>query len=308
MNCSPDEPLVSVVITSYNYAQYLPVAVESVLRQSYNQYEVIIVNDGSTDNTDDVVGPYLSNPKIRYVKQHNLGQASAKNTGIRNSAGDFIAFLDADDIWRETKLETQMKLFNHTMVGVVYSRMRFISQVGEPVDQGVPNRYLTPRAGQVTESLFIDNFVPFSSAIVRKGCLDKVGGFDETLRMGIDWDLWLRMSVDYEFAYVDEPLMDYRVGHLGQMSRDLGIRQKSCDQIMARFIEEHGDLLSKGIIREAWAHTYCNRGDYSLSKGMPGALSYYVKALWHRPVSERAYKGIVKSALRRMGVRPWWEG
>src|SRR6187431_1459236 len=108
---STNDAKVSVVITCYKYAHFLPLAMESVLNQTHHNVEVIMVNDGSPDNTDEVMQRYLSDPRVVYINQANAGQAIAKNNGIKRATGDFVAFLDADDIWELDKLEKQLKLF-----------------------------------------------------------------------------------------------------------------------------------------------------------------------------------------------------
>lgn len=291
------KPSVSVVITCYNYARYLPFAVESVLRQSYPHYEVVIVNDGSTDSTDEVVKGYLSNPQIKYVKQNNLGQANAKNTGIKNANGDFIAFLDADDLWEETKLGKQLLLFSDPNVGVVYSRARYINENGEDINFQLSGKYLKPRSGDVTESLFIDNFVPFSSSVVRKKCLEQFGGFDETYRMGIDWDLWLRISTGYKFMYVDEPLLLYRLGHSGQMSRDAMERQRCSDRIMENFTRKYPAAISTKTLTKAKAYTYCSRARFLRGLDLRNSSYLYMEVIKERPGHFAAYRGLLKNAL-----------
>src|SRR5687767_5351505 len=109
-------PRVSVVLTCYNYARYLPEAVESVLSQTVDDFELIIVNDGSTDRTAEVAGRFLTDARVRYIYQENGGQAKAKNRGIREARGAFIAFLDADDVWSGDKLERQLPLFRDARV------------------------------------------------------------------------------------------------------------------------------------------------------------------------------------------------
>jgi glycosyltransferase involved in cell wall biosynthesis len=127
-----DKPLVSVVIASYNMAAYLPLTVKSVLDQVYRNIEVIIIDDGSTDGTKEAVRPYLDDPRVKYLFQENKGQAAAKNYGIRESRGEYVAFLDGDDMWVSEKLEQQMPLFLHSKdVGVVYSRVLYIDETGK---------------------------------------------------------------------------------------------------------------------------------------------------------------------------------
>jgi glycosyltransferase involved in cell wall biosynthesis len=286
--------LVSVVITCYNYGRFLPFAVESVLEQTYPNFEIIVVNDGSTDNTDDAIQRYLQNTRLKYIRQKNGGQANAKNTGIRASVGEFVAFLDADDLWVREKLERQLNRFSDSGTGVVYSGASFIDEEGRAAEfSSIP-----PREGSITQHLFFDNCVWFSSSIVRRSSLEESGGFDETLSMGIDWDLWLRISVRFRFAYVDAPLILYRVGHSGQMSRNMEERQRCSDRIMHSFMQRFPGMLSESTIRRARAYNYCNRGRYfgALNKNRSNRL--YFKALatdWRFGLE--ALKGLARNLL-----------
>jgi glycosyltransferase involved in cell wall biosynthesis len=294
--------LVSVVITCYNYGKYLANCIDSVFAQTYKNIEVIVVNDGSTDNSDEVIQKYLSDSRIRYINQKNAGQANAKNTGIRNSRGSFIAFLDADDLWAANKLEKQIPLFSGPSEGVVYCPAKYVDEAGHELNFVATDEYLNPRSGNVTEWLFTDNFVPFSSAVVRKECLEQYGVFDEALKMGIDWDLWLRISAGYKFAFVDERLFYYRIGHPGQMSKNLEVRQGCSDRIMETFIKEHPGVLSAQSIRRAYIHTYCNRGEYFRMTDLKKSCRYFVSAIKANPFESRAYKGMLKNLFFTCGI------
>ncbi len=285
--------MISIVITCYNYANYVADAIFSALGQTYEKFEIIIVNDGSTDDSHDVISEFLPHPRIKYIKQENAGQANAKNTGIRKAKGDFIAFLDADDMWEPDKLEKQVRLFTNPNIGVVYSRARYIDGNGNPLDFKLQNKYLQPRSGKVTEWLLFDNFVPFSSAVVRRECFEKVGLFDEALKMGIDWDLWLRISIHYEFDYIDEPFLIYRVGHAGQMSKNIDIRQSCSDEIYKKLFEHNGYEISDSLITSAFYYTYCSRGYYWRYRDNKKALYYYLKALKLKPFYLGPYKGVL---------------
>ena len=289
--------MISIILTCYNYGDYVGDAIGSALKQSYTDFEVIVVNDGSTDNSEEVISRFLDDPRIKYIKQKNAGQANAKNTGIKNAARDLIAFLDADDMWEPDKLAKQVKLFNNPNVGVVYSRARYIDGDGNPLDLRLQSKYLQPRSGKVTEWLIFDNFVPFSSSVVRRECFEKIGLFDESLKMGIDWDLWLRISVHYEFDYINEPLLIYRVGHSGQMSKNIEVRQQCSDRIYEKFLSAHREVLPEETIRAALHYTYCSRGYYFRQVNRRKALLYYLKALAIKPFSSSPYKGIIRTAL-----------
>lgn len=289
--------LVSVVITCYNYGKYLSQAIDSVLRQTSPCLEVIVVNDGSTDNTDEVMAQFEGIEHIKYIKQHNAGQANAKNTGIRHARGEFIAFLDADDVWCEEKLEKQMECFKNNRVGVVYCRARYLDDSNEEFSYEMTAPYLQPRRGSVTQWLVFDNFVQFSSTIVRKDCFERFGTFDENLKMGIDWDLWLRISTAYEFDYVDDRLFFYRMGHSGQMSKNAEERQRCSDRILEGFLQKHRDTVPASTISKAMVYTYCNRGDYYRKRDRWRSTGYYIKALKMAPADTTAYKGLIKNIL-----------
>ncbi|MBV9080300.1 MAG: glycosyltransferase family 2 protein, partial [Elusimicrobia bacterium] len=271
-------PKVSVVVSCYNYGGYLASAVQSALAQTYPNIEVVIVDDGSTDDTPEVVKWLSTDPRVVSVRQSNQGQAAAKNAGILRSGGDFIAFLDADDRWTREKLEKQMPLFANPAVGVVYSLKRPLSPDGKPLERYATDAALHPRRGRVCGELFIDNFVPFSSAVVRRSVFDRIGTMDTGLSMGIDWDLWLRASLHYEFDYVNEPLLEYREGHAGQMSRKQEERNACADRIMTRFLKDHPEALPARHVRRAWSYTYNRRGFFYRLSDPRRSTSYYLRS------------------------------
>lgn len=290
---------ISIVITCYNYGEYISQCLQSIVEQTFTDFEAIIVNDGSTDDSEGKIKPFLEDKRFKYIKQENAGQANAKNTGIKNSTCEVIAFLDADDIWEPTKLEKQIKLFREPIVGVVYSRAKYIDANSNPLDFVLQGRYLQPRSGRVTKWLIFDNFVPFSSSVVRRECFEKVGLFDESLKMGIDWDLWLRISVHYDFDYVDEPLLIYRIGHAGQMSKNIDIRQECSDRILRKFQKQNKMIFPRSIWREARAYSSINRSMQFRSKSFPKAIYYLLRGLYLNPSNS---KGFLTWFVRRT---PW---
>lgn len=277
------QDLVSVVIATYNMGRYLPQAVQSVLSQSYTNVEVQIVDDGSSDDTSAVLQQWREDPRVRVHRQENGGQARAKNQGVALSRGRFVAFLDADDLWVPDKLARQMPLFKgHPEVGVVYSDFQCVDGDGNPLRQG-PMRL---RRGWVSAALLIENFIGYSGGVVRRVCLERYGGFDETLRMGIDYDLWLRLSAHYQFDFVPEKTVHYRIWP-GQMSKNYHRRYESGIRIMEDFIDNNPGLVPRRVIREAWAHTYTGRGN---------------TVLWQ----EQDYVAAFRDYLRALGFVPWY--
>jgi glycosyltransferase involved in cell wall biosynthesis len=295
-------PETSIVVTCYNYGRYLKGCLESILGQTYTDWEIIVIDDGSADNTPEVMAGFAGHAGIRYIRQRNGGQARAKNRGIEAAKGRFIAFLDADDLWEKDKLEKQLPLFSADSVGVVFSRSRFIGANGE--DLGLPEtgKNRAPRRGKVTEFLYIDNFIPFSSSIVRRECLERCSRFDASLKMGIDWDLWLRISVAYTFDFVDAPLLIYRVGHSGQMSHNLEERQRCSDRIMHRFRQNFPGTLSRRTLRKADYHTFCNRGEYYADKDRWRSIRFFGRAIKTDPLQMRAFKRLVKLLFKALPV------
>lgn len=296
-----EHDLVSVVVTTYNYGRYLPFALESALAQGHRNIEVLVVDDGSTDDSREVAARYLSDPRLRYIHQDNAGQASAKNRGIRESRGAFVAFLDADDVWLPGKLEKQLGLFADPAVGVTCTGRRLLLPDGSER----PYQGAALRRGDVLGDVFLDNFLCFSSTMVRRSCLESYGSFDESIRMGIDYDLWIRMAARCRFDFVDEELVLYRVGH-AQMSKNLLERIESAWRIMRKNLADPvvGARLSPGVLRRAEAMTLCSQ---AVALGMAGrrreAFGLYLRSLARDPFSARTRRAFAKFLLGESGTR-----
>ena len=246
------QPLVSVVIATYNMGQYLPQAVDSILQQTWKNLEVIVVDDGSTDNTPEVMQNYSTDSRVNYIRNENQGQPKAKNCGIKITKGDFIAFCDADDFWEANKLEIQMPLFANLKVGVVYSEVSFIDEHNR---RYIKEDHEVRHSGKITNQMLIENFVPFGTSIIRRECTLQNGIFDEEFRMGIDWDLWLRYSLKWEFQYAPAKTYVYRVWS-GQMSNNYRGRYDHAKRILTKFVNLHGSQLDSKIVKKAWADMY----------------------------------------------------
>ena len=245
-------PLVSVVVATYNMGQYIADAIDSILDQTYTHIEVIVVDDGSTDSTQAVLGQYAVDPRVRVVSQQNQGQPKAKNAGIQASTGELVGFCDADDRWLDNKLELQVPLFaRNPAVGIVYSDVMTQDASGEPLTSNFPPAH----RGYVLSELFVENIVPFGTALVRRKCFDTDGMFDESIPMGIDWDLWLRLATSWDFDYVSDATYVYRIWD-GQMSKNWRGRYDCALVIMENFLASHPDLLPDSIVRRAYADTY----------------------------------------------------
>lgn len=211
------KPLVSVIIPTYNSASFVAQSVESVLQQTYENIEIIVVDDGSTDDTETVLAPYKD--KIRYIKKTNGGPSAARNLGITEAKGEFIAFQDADDIWLPEKAALQVEHFQqNSHFGVVFTGSVRFNENGL-LDSNIRKGYTVP-TGMVFDRLLTEHFVAMPSVMVRKSCLDEIGLFEETLIGNEDFNLYLRLARKYAFGFVNQVLVRIRI-HKNNLSDNL---------------------------------------------------------------------------------------
>ncbi|MCS6775344.1 MAG: glycosyltransferase [Chloroherpetonaceae bacterium] len=222
-------PTVSVIIPCYNQARFLPDAIESALGQTWPAVQVIVVDDGSTDATAEVCRQYAD--RILTLRQENAGLSAARNAGIAASDGEFLQFLDADDRIRPDKLMEQLQAFEaHPAVGVVYSEGVYIDAEGR-VTGPVPVNH---PSGRVFHELLTLWGTVAHAPLVRRECLDRVGGFDPGLRSFEDYDLWLRIALHYPFLALDRVHFEYRVWG-NTMSRNGPVMLHSAREILRRY-------------------------------------------------------------------------
>jgi len=203
-------PLISIVVPAYNAASFLQGTIKSVQNQTLKDWELLLIDDGSQDETAAIVKPFLSDPRIRYVRQDNQERAVARNRGISDSSGEYVAFLDADDLWYPEKLALQLELMQtERKPGMCYT----FADVLRPGEK-TPRSYRQPmaREGKIFEDLLRGNFITVSSTMVRRNVLEEVGQFDtdSSLLGSEDWDLWLRISRRYTIGVVRKYLTTYR--------------------------------------------------------------------------------------------------
>ena len=204
-------PRVSVIIPTFNCASYVGKAVNSVLAQTYRDYEVIVIDDGSSDNTADVLGGY--GDKIRYVYQTNRGVSAARNHGLGLATGEFIAYLDADDMWYEQKLDRQTAFLDaHADCGFVHSEVSVIDEHDQIIHMqfNADTRRPVPQ-GDCRYDLLQRSHIQTLTVLERRSCIDKIGGFDERLPVAQDYMHWIRIVLEgWVVGYIAEPLGKYR--------------------------------------------------------------------------------------------------
>ncbi len=199
---------VSVIIPTYNRENLIERSVRSVLNQTYENLEVIVVDDGSTDNTEEVVKS-IRDERIIYFKQKNGGAAMARNTGVTLATADYIAFHDSDDVWREDKLLKQMQfLKDNPEYGMVYSNFKFHRLDGNSYSVPEDIKPIGQLSGDIFLTVLINNTVGAPTMVIRKELFEEIGGFNEALSCLEDWDFAIRFAENFYVGYIDEDLMD----------------------------------------------------------------------------------------------------
>jgi glycosyltransferase involved in cell wall biosynthesis len=228
---SVKEITVSVIIPSYNSGHFVTEAIDSILSQTFKEFEILVIDDGSTDNTKEVLEAY--GDKIRYLPKKNGGVSSARNFGIENAKGKYIAFLDADDVWMPEKLEKQVDLMEaNREIGLCYAATQKVDAELNYLSSIPANTYK-----DYTESLLLNlNIVAgsCSSAMARREILEQTDGFDSKFTTYADWEFWLRLSLLTKFAPVTEELVKYRVVK-GSMSSKPEISKKDALGVLEKF-------------------------------------------------------------------------
>jgi len=238
-----NNPFVSVIIPTYNRGWVLKEAVDSVLEQDFTDFELIIVDDGSTDNTHHILNAYGED--IIVFRQDNKGVSAARNKGITSASGSYIAFLDSDDIWLPKKLSKQVDFFNSNPDAMICQTEEIWVRNGVRVN---PKKRHKKLSGMIFEHSLSLCMVSPSAVMIERNLFDEVGGFDESLPACEDYDLWLRMSCKYPVYLIDTPLIIKRGGHEDQLSSAPGL-DKFRIKALKNIIESK--LLSDGQYRAA---------------------------------------------------------
>lgn len=243
MDVTNYSPLVSAVIPTYNRAHFITLAVDSVLNQTYENYEVVVVNDGSKDNTEEVLSRYKDHPKVRIITKKNGGLSAARNTGIEAAKGELIAFLDDDDAWRPHKLAVQVPLFADPNVNLVHTAGHFYDE-----SNGWTN---TQFFGDIDfhEQLAM-RVIYVQTVITRKSVLEEVGPFDVDLPAGEDVDMWLRIGAKYRMTGIDNCTADIRCLADSMQRSNLENYFVYLNRILEKHSHYHGDC---ALCREALA-------------------------------------------------------
>lgn len=337
--------LVSVILPTYNRAYCLPKAIDSVLAQSYQDFEIVLVDDGSTDNTRELVSQrYGRDPRIKYIHGENRGVSSARNTALKAAQGAFLAFLDSDDIWMPWKLEVQLKCLDFLPhAGMIWSDMEAITSDGKVASQRflrtmydswdfftmeqlfsenhdaskvVPGRPelegIRLYCGKIFGPMLMGNMVHTSTVVVRREIQQKVGEFDLTLKTaGGDYDFHFRTTREAQVAFLDVPTIQYLIGHGDRLTRlEKVIAQNFLRTIENRLREDRDQInLPEHMIHGVLARAHCWVGTEMLNEGERGpARPHLWKSLRYQPWQPLIAAKLMTSFLPEFVERPLLKG
>lgn len=253
---------VSVIIPTHNRAELLKTAIRSVCEQTYSDWEAIIIDDHSSDQTSEIVHAFQDD-RIKYLQNHGKsGPSTSRNLGISAAIGNYIAFLDDDDEWLPCKLEKQLAILDKSpasVCGIYSNRIKIDKHSGNTISAHLNADTLR---GNLLYQLMLKNPIATPTLVVRKSCLDEVGCFDENMSYMEDRDLWIRLALRWDFEYIDEALVKVFMHGNEHLSRDL----LGQTQGRAILLNRYQDLLSKNRKKWAGLHVcqgaqYCQLGD-----------------------------------------------
>ncbi len=289
------DSLVSIIMPTYDRADFIGQGVNSVLAQTYTKFELLIVDDGSTDNTRDLLEPALADSRVRYFHQENQGQSVARNLALSKAKGSFVCFLDSDNYWPADKLEQQVELFRqHPEYDVIYGDVVVIDENNREVSRKNMKRY----SGHIAKYMIRDNCVSMNTAMARRRCFDELGGMSGKRRVADDYELWLRFSARFPFLYVPEFLAYYRVMD-DQISSDKTRRFDSNWQIITDFRREFPDAMSEKEFDSGFAAFHSRKARYLASQGSRSeALAEMAKALRLQPLRRASWRSLAAVLLK----------
>jgi glycosyltransferase involved in cell wall biosynthesis len=308
-------PAISIIIPTYNCESYIAETINSVLNQTFSDFELIVIDDGSTDRTRQIVSSYGAS--IRLITQANAGVCKARNRGIREAAGRYLCLMDHDDYWFPDKLSLQMDIMErHPEAGLVYSSFswwfpdangafpRVEAYIENPCPEGIDEDF----SGWIYHLLLLDCWVLTSSALIRAEVFGRCGMFDESLPYSEDWDLWLRIAREYQFIKLKKSLTLYRQhAYQGNLiARDIDYRT----DLLTRAVEKWGLCSPDGrcITKQEFRQTISRyHRDFGIRHLLSGNLRIanrsFIKSWLTSPVSLKSLAYIPAGLL---GWRPKW--
>jgi len=283
---------VSVIIPTYNRAEFLRSAIVSALNQTFKDIEMIVADDKSTDHTREVVRSF-KDKRIKYImNENNMGPSATRNSAILASKGEYIAFLDDDDEWIPEKLQKQVELLDKSPPNIcgVYSDRLIIDRLSNKiVSEGLQSNKVR---GNLLSQLAMRNQINTCTVLVKKKCLDEVGLFDETISYMEDRDLWIRLSLNWDFEYINEPLTRTFVHKQGHLSARLKEQIKGRETLLTRY----SNLFNQD--KKTWSKLHLLQGaQYCQLKDMKKGRKNFVRGIKIYPLNFYAYFHLLSALL-----------
>jgi glycosyltransferase involved in cell wall biosynthesis len=292
---------VSVVIPNFNYGHFLPQTIDSVLSQTYTNFEVVVVNNGSTDHSLDVLKDYANKypDKVRFIDQENRGQAGARNRGIAESRGEFVAFLDADDVWLPSKLEKQINFFQDPKIGIVYCGYfiadRDLNRKSAKIPQykGDVLELFARQAGAVISG-------GESTCIVRKAAFAKAGVFDPAMTISTGWDMYRRIANHYTVDFVPEALVLYRQ-HGSNAHARIDVMEHDVEIRLQKMFADPNSSRIHYLRRQSYSISYLAlSGSYLYALQLVQSIRCALKSILYSPAAISYILGVPFRATRRL--------
>ncbi len=280
----------------YNGSPFLERSINSVIKQSYTDWELILIDDNSKDNSIEIIDKFLEHKKIKLFRnQINMGIAATRNVGISNSSGEFIALLDQDDEWLPSKLEKQVRFFSGlgNQFGLVYTNTKVVLKNGKTVER---KREIQP--GKTIEEnlkkLVLSNFISSLTVLIRKESIDQVGLFDENIKWGgDDYDLWLRLATKYKFGFINEVLA-IRHEHGGNFSAPKKKIMKNSVLLIESFVHDKPSL--KKYLKKNKAKQFYSFGIKSIKADhLTTGLFYIIKSFFYDKLAFQLFINTIKN-------------
>ncbi|MDJ0736162.1 MAG: glycosyltransferase [Nostocaceae cyanobacterium] len=293
------KPKISVVIPVFNGESTIFKTINSVLEQTFKNLEIIVINDGSTDATLDIIQS-INDVRLQVFSYANAGLATSRNRGIEKANGDFISFIDADDLWTVDKLEVQYQVLqNNQNASVAYSWTDYIDETGNFLKAG--RRIIAN--GDVYSQLLLRNFLENgSNPLISKEAINAVGGFDQTLAAAEDWDMWLRLAAKYEFVCVEKPQILYRIS-TNSMSTNLKRQETASLTVIEKAFADEKAIKIKHLKKYSLANTYKYLTFKALESNMKkninwAAANFLWKCVIHNPFLLRQTRVMLIAMLK----------
>lgn len=310
------DPKISVIIPIYNGEKTIKETIQSILNQTFADFEIVAINDGSKDSTLEIISSF-EDPRLNIFSYENAGLSAARNRGIAKAKGEYISFIDADDMWTDHKLEEQLKaLQSNSWASVAYSWTNFVDENGKFLRSGC---HINANGDVFLQLLRINFIQSGSNLLVKTEALARVGNFDEFLDAVEDWDMWLRLAESYQFVCVPLPQILYRVS---SSSTSMSSQVLKMEQRILQVIEKTFNNTSRDLSKDLKSQVFAEQYRYLTTKALDGypdrtkgttAMIFFVQAIRYDPswlkksrklISILIFKMIIFSVLPTNLSRP----